>query len=61
MRAHGVLLNSLQVLEKTYLMMTDDEGVLEKAEGTKIDWKAGPSLDVDQWGASSTRACVAEI
>ena len=29
------------MLEKTYLMMTDDEGVLEKAEGTKIDWKAG--------------------
>uniref|UniRef100_A0A7S3VJL0 Nucleosome assembly protein n=1 Tax=Dunaliella tertiolecta TaxID=3047 RepID=A0A7S3VJL0_DUNTE len=34
------------VLEKTYLMMTDDEGVLEKAEGTKIDWKAGKDVTI---------------
>jgi hypothetical protein len=32
------------VLEKTYLMLPEDDGVLEKAEGTKIDWKAGAVL-----------------
>lgn len=29
------------VLEKTYFMLPEDDGVLEKAEGTKIEWKAG--------------------
>lgn len=31
------------MLEKTYFMLPEDDGVLEKAEGTKIDWKAGGS------------------
>ncbi len=30
-----------QVLDKTYILSPVDERVLEKAEGTKIDWKAG--------------------
>lgn len=34
------------VLEKTYFMLADDDGVLEKAEGTKIDWKAGKDVTV---------------
>lgn len=29
------------VLTKTYFMLPEDDGVLEKAEGTKIEWKAG--------------------
>jgi nucleosome assembly protein 1-like 1 len=29
------------VLEKTYHMLPEDDGVLEKAEGTKIEWKPG--------------------
>jgi nucleosome assembly protein 1-like 1 len=34
----------VQVLEKTYHMLPEDDGVLEKAEGTKIEWKAGGSI-----------------
>lgn len=30
-----------QVLEKTYHMLPEDDGVLERAEGTKIEWNAG--------------------
>jgi nucleosome assembly protein 1-like 1 len=29
------------VLEKTYYMLPEDDGVLERAEGTKIEWNAG--------------------
>ncbi len=31
----------VQVLEKTYHMLPEDDGVLERAEGTKIEWNAG--------------------
>jgi hypothetical protein len=40
----------LQVLEKTYFMMAEDDGVLEKSEGTKIEWKPG-------MGSSSFAMC----
>ncbi len=33
-----------QTLSKTYLMLPDDDGVLEKAEGTAINWKPGACL-----------------
>ena len=32
---------ALQTLEKTYFMAADDDGVLERAEGTKVEWEAG--------------------
>ncbi|GAX85232.1 hypothetical protein CEUSTIGMA_g12652.t1 [Chlamydomonas eustigma] len=34
------------VLEKTYFMMAEDDGVLEKSEGTKIEWKTGKDVTV---------------
>ncbi|GFH10872.1 uncharacterized protein HaLaN_06268, partial [Haematococcus lacustris] len=33
-------LKDITVLEKAYHMLPEDDGVLEKAEGTKIEWKA---------------------
>ena len=30
-----------QVLEKAYFMVPDEDGVLEKATGTKIEWNTG--------------------
>lgn len=35
-----------KTLEKTYLMLPDDDGVLEKAVGTKIEWNAGKDVTV---------------
>lgn len=35
-----------KTLEKTYLMLSEDDGVLEKAVGTKIDWNAGKDVTV---------------
>ncbi|KAL6749821.1 nucleosome assembly protein [Haematococcus lacustris] len=34
------------VLEKAYHMLPEDDGVLEKAEGTKIEWKAGKDVTI---------------
>ncbi|KAL6747046.1 hypothetical protein V8C86DRAFT_2922589 [Haematococcus lacustris] len=34
------------VLEKAYHMLPEDDGVLEKAEGTKIEWKAGRDVTI---------------
>lgn len=34
------------VLTKTYFMLPEDDGVLEKAEGTKIEWKAGKDVTI---------------
>lgn len=34
------------VLTKTYYMLPEDDGVLEKAEGTKIEWQAGKDVTV---------------
>lgn len=34
------------VLEKTYFMLADDDGVLEKSEGTKIAWHPGKDVTV---------------
>mmetsp|Transcript_22657 Transcript_22657/g.49637 ORF Transcript_22657/g.49637 Transcript_22657/m.49637 type:complete len:307 (-) Transcript_22657:643-1563(-) len=34
------------VLEKKYVMLPEDEGVLEKAVGTKIEWKEGKDVTV---------------
>ena len=36
----------LQTLEKSYLMAAEEEGVLEKAVGTKIEWKSGKDVTV---------------
>jgi len=36
----------MQTLVKTYIMLAEEEGVLEKAEGTKIDWKTGKDVTV---------------
>jgi hypothetical protein len=39
------------VLEKTYYLMEEDfEPVLEKAEGTAINWKAGKNVTVKVGG-----------
>eukprot|EP00201_Polytomella_parva_P023155 CAMPEP_0175042188 /NCGR_PEP_ID=MMETSP0052_2-20121109/2399_1 /TAXON_ID=51329 ORGANISM="Polytomella parva, Strain SAG 63-3" /NCGR_SAMPLE_ID=MMETSP0052_2 /ASSEMBLY_ACC=CAM_ASM_000194 /LENGTH=312 /DNA_ID=CAMNT_0016304921 /DNA_START=37 /DNA_END=975 /DNA_ORIENTATION=+ len=35
-----------EVLEKTYILLADDDGILEKADGTTIDWKAGKDVTV---------------
>ncbi|GFR42866.1 hypothetical protein Agub_g3857, partial [Astrephomene gubernaculifera] len=35
-----------EVLEKTYHMLADDDGVLERAEGTKIEWQQGKDVTV---------------
>ena len=35
-----------QTLVKTYFMLAEEEGVLEKAEGTKIEWKSGKDVTV---------------
>ncbi|GIL51856.1 hypothetical protein Vafri_7768 [Volvox africanus] len=35
-----------EVLEKTYYMLPEDDGVLERAEGTKIEWNAGKDVTV---------------
>jgi nucleosome assembly protein 1-like 1 len=35
-----------EVLEKTYHMMPDEDSVLEKSEGTKINWNAGKDVTV---------------
>lgn len=35
-----------EVLEKTYFMLADDDGVLEKAEGTKVQWHPGKDVTV---------------
>ncbi|PNW79469.1 hypothetical protein CHLRE_09g416350v5 [Chlamydomonas reinhardtii] len=35
-----------EVLEKTYHMLPEDDGVLERAEGTKIEWNAGKDVTV---------------
>lgn len=35
-----------ECLEKTYFMLPEDDGVLEKAEGTKIEWEAGKDVTV---------------
>lgn len=37
---------SAQALEKTYFMLPEDDAVLEKAEGTKIEWNAGAALEI---------------
>jgi nucleosome assembly protein 1-like 1 len=37
---------SQTVLEKSYFMLPDNDGVLEKAEGTKIEWSAGKDVTV---------------
>lgn len=34
------------VLTKTYYMLDDDEPVLERSEGTQIDWKTGKNITV---------------
>lgn len=34
------------VLTKTYYMLDDDEPVLERSEGTEIDWKQGKNITV---------------
>ena len=36
----------MQTLEKSYLMAAEEEGVLEKAVGTKIEWKSGKDVTV---------------
>ncbi|PNH05128.1 hypothetical protein TSOC_008645 [Tetrabaena socialis] len=35
-----------EVLEKTYHMLPEDDGVLERAEGTKIEWSPGKDVTV---------------
>mmetsp|Transcript_13232 Transcript_13232/g.23289 ORF Transcript_13232/g.23289 Transcript_13232/m.23289 type:complete len:343 (-) Transcript_13232:605-1633(-) len=35
-----------KTLQKTYVLSPEDEGVLEKAEGTKIEWKAGKDVTI---------------
>jgi hypothetical protein len=35
-----------QVLSKSYHMLDDDEPVLERSEGTEIDWKPGKNITV---------------
>ncbi|KXZ45416.1 hypothetical protein GPECTOR_55g322 [Gonium pectorale] len=35
-----------EILEKTYHMLPEDEGVLERAEGTKIEWNPGKDVTV---------------
>lgn len=37
---------SNETLEKTYRLIDDDEPILERAEGTTIDWKPGKNLTV---------------
>ncbi|GFH14679.1 uncharacterized protein HaLaN_10781, partial [Haematococcus lacustris] len=39
-------LKDIMVLEKAYHMLPEDDGVLEKAEGTKIEWKAGRDVTI---------------
>lgn len=34
------------VLTKTYYMLDDDEPVLDRSEGTQIDWKPGKNITV---------------
>ena len=45
-----------QVLTKSYHMLDDDEPVLERSEGTEIDWKAGKNITV-KVGSSSGVWC----
>ena len=35
-----------EVMQKTYSLIDDDEPILERAEGTAIDWKPGKNLTV---------------
>lgn len=35
-----------KVLEKTYIMLPEEDGVLEKAEGTKIEWNSGKDVTI---------------
>jgi hypothetical protein len=42
----SLLLLLLQVLTKAYHMLDDDEPVLERSEGTEIDWKPGKNITV---------------
>ncbi len=37
------------VLTKTYHLLDDGEPVLERSEGTEIDWKAGKNITVKVW------------
>ena len=42
-----------KVLEKTYIMMDEDEPVLEQTKGTEINWNAGKNVTVKVGGGGA--------